>query len=576
MSNLLHQWRNETLKKDVLSSGVLSSYIKSLEVEREALLCKEIPVLSFSAMNQFYVDGNRLTYERNYFERRKRLLVFGLSLWLHEREEDKRILEDLLFAICNEYTWALPAHTDLDHPQALDLFATETGFALAEIAELFGYILNPVIVERCQSEVKRRVLVPFTSHDSMFNWESMKNNWAAVCGGSILASATYLCDTDLLKVIYRRLELTFRNFVDSFEDDGTCLEGLGYWTYGMSFYCAASDLIVMRLGDDYSLLNHPRIKAIVTFQQKCYMGNGMTVSFSDGSREDTFRLGLTHYLCQSFAEVVRPPLESASGLHSDSCYRWVPAIRDLIWSIRYRVNDIAEGEEVPSINQRHNPMLPKAQWLLLPQTTHSRYAAAFKGGHNDEPHNHNDIGHFIFYKNGKDYLADLGAGEYTKEYFGDGRYDIFCNSAWSHSIPIIDNQVQREGRRYRSILRDISDRQMVLDMTGAYQVSILTGFIRTFDFSYENGMTLTDDYSVDEEISVVERFVSYTKPDVIEDAVLLGDVVLEYCSDEVEIEEIKVTETDHYAHDGTKVVVYISDFSFSIKKGTTKLKFEIR
>ncbi|MDY4307971.1 hypothetical protein SNF32_14980 [Enterococcus mundtii] len=49
---------------------------------------------------------------------------------------------------------------------------------------------------------------------------------------------------------------------------------------------------------------------------------------------------------------------------------------------------------------------------------------AAKGGRNDESHNHIDIGHFVFGTREDLFLTDLGAGEYTKDYF-DEKHVIF-------------------------------------------------------------------------------------------------------------------------------------------------------
>lgn len=45
-------------------------------------------------------------------------------------------------------------------------------------------------------------------------------------------------------------------------------------------------------------------------------------------------------------------------------------------------------------------------------------------------------------------LTDLGAGEYTKEYFHEGRYRILCNNSFGHSVPVIDGEGQKEGGEY--------------------------------------------------------------------------------------------------------------------------------
>src|SRR5690606_39665769 len=50
---------------------------------------------------------------------------------------------------------------------------------------------------------------------------------------------------------------------------------------------------------------------------------------------------------------------------------------------------------------------------------------AAKGGYNNESHNHNDIGSFILYKEGKPLFIDAGVGTYTKKTFSNERYDIW-------------------------------------------------------------------------------------------------------------------------------------------------------
>ena len=47
-------------------------------------------------------------------------------------------------------------------------------------------------------------------------------------------------------------------------------------------------------------------------------------------------------------------------------------------------------------------------------------------------------------------ITDLGAGEYTKEYFSTGRYQILCNSSLGHSVLVISGELQKEGKQYRA------------------------------------------------------------------------------------------------------------------------------
>ena len=52
-------------------------------------------------------------------------------------------------------------------------------------------------------------------------------------------------------------------------------------------------------------------------------------------------------------------------------------------------------------------LLPCAQWMICKDQNGNGFAA--KGGHNDENHNHNDIGHFLCVWQGELLLTDLGA-----------------------------------------------------------------------------------------------------------------------------------------------------------------------
>ena len=73
---------------------------------------------------------------------------------------------------------------------------------------------------------------------------------------------------------------------------------------------------------------------------------------------------------------------------------------------------------------------------------------AAKGGNYGESQNHNDVGSFLYLAGDEMLLTDLGAGEYTRDYFGEKRYDILCNHSFGHSVPVIDGKGQKEGTEY--------------------------------------------------------------------------------------------------------------------------------
>ena len=79
----------------------------------------------------------------------------ALMAWLYEDEEYLHKLEDIIWAICDEYSWPIAAHmrgTSLSAYQEenpnVDLFAAETAEAFAEILSLLGDKLHPSVVMR--------------------------------------------------------------------------------------------------------------------------------------------------------------------------------------------------------------------------------------------------------------------------------------------------------------------------------------------------------------------------------------------------------------------------------------------
>ena len=94
--------------------------------------------------------------------------------------------------------------------------------------------------------------------------------------------------------------------------------------------------------------------------------------------------------------------------------------------------------------------LPDTQIMAARSEEGSRsglYLAA-KGGHNDESHNHNDVGNFIIYKDGQPVIIDAGSGTYTARTFSNQRYDLWNNNSDYHSLPSINNVVQQAGREF--------------------------------------------------------------------------------------------------------------------------------
>lgn len=99
------------------------------------------------------------------------------------------------------------------------------------------------------------------------------------------------------------------------------------------------------------------------------------------------------------------------------------------------------------------------------------YLAA-QAGHNGKSHNHNDVGNFVVYSNGRPALIDVGVETYTAKTFSKDRYQIWTMQSAYHNLPTVNGVMQAPGRQYAArevaYKADDSHAMLSLDLAGAY------------------------------------------------------------------------------------------------------------
>lgn len=495
-----------------------AKFRRQIEETGNMLRNKKMPPLTEEKFSLYEKIGNRLIYENDYFERRRFLVVFGLLSSWYQREEDIAKLEEVLEEICQENTWALPAHVDRTQEgweRTIDLFASETGQDLANILFLTKNLISEKLAKKIKELVVYRVLDSYMSVPrGGWRWESFYNNWVAVCAGCIGSTALFLLNDDKEKqaAIIDRVCDTLPDYLKGMHEDGTCPEGMSYFTYGMTFYVGFARQLYEHTGGAVNLMDNEKVRRIARFQHKCYLPGANTVSFSDGERRDHYRLGLTCYMARTIEGVEIPDIQAAMEFETDHCYRFMGNWQDDAWVREYL--EIAKEDEVKP--KEWFSFLPDAQWAIWKTDC---MGAAFKGGHNGEPHNHNDIGSFLITADGEVFLADLGCGEYTKEYFADEtRYNILCNRSFGHSVPIINGKEQHVGIEYTSEYFTSSRPGCVeLSFSGAYEKDAAWKLSRQIESEEgKEQVVLTDFIWGAEVVSMQENLITQIEP-VVED-----------------------------------------------------------
>ena len=478
-----------------------------------------IPDLAFSKFRLFRDTGDRAVFEKPYFERRVRLAQLVIAI-LGGRDTGGVLLaalEDTMWEMCNEFTWALPAHLwgadsheegRRDERHTLDLFASETGFYLAEALHFLGDRLDERVVRRVRAELRDRILDSFLGPYETPFWAAGYNNWAAVCAGSIGAAFLYEeRDPARLRAALVPVLGTMESFIDSFPEDGVCEEGASYWEYGFSFFSLFAELLREYTGGALDLFQAPGVRRIATFPQAVRLSATRVVSFSDSGRFWTPGGWLQFLLRSHFPEIpvcsgdIAPAFRSARGGH---------ILRDFV---------LCDPATMAAPLPDDVSYFPDAQWLVVRRAPFA-FAALF--GNNGVSHNHNDVGTFLLVDDDREGPMDLGSGLYTRQYFSEERYSdaILCCGSQGHSLPMIGGARQRTGGEFRSVdvrfERGPGDAEIVFsgDIAPAYGLPALRSLRRTFRVHpAEGAVRVEDDFEHEGGLPPsVERFIGFEKP----------------------------------------------------------------
>lgn len=433
------------------------------------------PTLSLSDFIAFNRTGDRAAYEKNYFDRRKRLAITGAAWLLDPGTENLTDLATALWQICQEPTWALPAHLFKSNNQGikdagalapfLDLFSTETGQTVAYLLAAAQDQLPPELVDFVQYELHRRIFTPFMMND--WHWLYLHNNWAAVCAGSVgmAALSFYAPEDSQLRRILAKVDIGLQNFLVGFGPDGATEEGVDYWAYGFGYYLYFADQLARQTGDQ-RYLTDPRVAAIARFPYNITLFPGQYVKFGDTPlRSANIPSGLMSYCVQRLQAPLVTPLHY-TGVDKNG--RFAVLLHNLAWT----------DESLPVQLLPAETVLPDVAWHL---TRRSGWAVAIKAGSNNVSHNHNDVGSWELITPTEAVVTELGSGEYTRDYFVEpARYHILEPRSLGHSVPLVNGQEQIAGPSTAGTLTVPAAGRSVIDFAAAYPVEAqLTRLTRT-------------------------------------------------------------------------------------------------
>lgn len=491
------------------------------------------PWLSPSArlFSEFKTNGNRTRYEAATFAKRRQLAALVMAEVAEGKGRFMGDIIDGLMSTLEETWWGLPAHYGtkimLPDDQNVDLFNAETAGlvawtkrALAKQLEEF----SPLLMKRIDTEMERRILVPALEHDHW--WKRAGMNWNPwICSNWAVSVTECEHDTSRADRAFSQIEAAMKCFVDAYPDDGGCDEGPTYWDRAAA---SMYDCILSLEGRGKRVELCPKLLRMASYCYSTYIADGYCLNFADSHGNRLVQQPNVMYVIgvmtgdvtmQEFAAYVAREKgfwSDASGMY-DKSGNYPTLGRELVF--------LSMLDKFSKVEPREPQMADN--WLPRLQIFSARRNGMFvamKGGHNDESHNHNDVGSFVVYDGGKPVLVDPGVGEYTSQTFGKGRYDIWTMKSAYHNLPKINNCDQKNGKRYAA--RNVKYRKgaLEMDIAGAYpDIAGVKRWTRKVSIDRRGIVTIDDSYELSRGNAPQQlMLVSAVEPKVDESGILLG------------------------------------------------------
>ena len=486
--------------------------------DAEKLLSEPIADTSDELYLRYWKNGNRTDYQKRLSAREMRLTTLTLAESLERKGRFIPALTEIIDAICSMKSWVLPAHDWSDGRRgnfngtvlSVDLRSSDIAATLAYSVNFLRDSLPAETVAKIKKETERRVFAPlrlsyslagksgrYVKHrDPMQNWWiSGNNNWNAVCHCNLVIAALGLLDDDADRALFvayaiRALPYYARS---GFTSDGYCSEGMGYWNYGFGHFLRLGLTLRDVSGGKIDVFKTPVYRKAAEYAFSYQLEKGISPAFSDGNGapSPTYLLFVYHVWPDLVSDRISKVTPFGTGVST-----LTPSIVSLL----------GFGKVSLPTNVAEKPLPPRSEfpvgqvWLMRDGCDLS---VAVKGGHNDEHHNHNDIGSYYLVSRGKLLSGDPGNEVYTSRTFSSRRYVSKVLSSYAHPVPVVDGKLQSTGRKFAAkvLKTDFTPERdtIVLDIKGAYGVKSLVSLVRTFVFDRVN-----DTFSVTDRVEFSE------------------------------------------------------------------------
>ena len=412
--------------------------------------------------------------------------------------------------------WGWSAH--IPEPDGLpDKHNPSIDLGVGEVANILSWTyyffkeefdkVHPLISKRLKDEVMDKAIIPYYEREDFwwmgFDKKRKVNNWNPWTNFNMLTAILIMENDERKKIagvqkVVRSLDI----FLNQYPADGGCDEGPSYWGLAGAKLYQNLDLLRLATQGQFDVFDNQLVKNMGAYIYKANIDYPYFVNFADADA----KVNSKPQVIYSYGKAIKDPVMQKFGAFLANEQGW--EIETLDGKINEQVMQLMLLEEIKKATAEN--ALIRDFWLSDIEVAGARDAEgttdgfffAAKGGHNAESHNHNDMGSFVLYVNGKPCLVDVGRETYNAKTFSNKRYEIWTMQSQYHNLPKINGVDQMNGSQYiaqnTSFTADKKKAFFSTDISSAYVDAGVNKWVRSYQLNRGKKFTVFDTYELSE------------------------------------------------------------------------------
>jgi hypothetical protein len=367
--------------------------------------------------------------------------------------------------------------------------------------------VHPLISKRLKQAIFEKALTPYFQRND-WGYMGLKggrpNNWNPWINSNMLVSYL-LMETDPSKKVAEVTKVinSVDKFLNGYSDDGGCDEGPSYWGAAGALLYENLELLGKVTGGKFNVYDNPLVQNIGKYFYKVNIHVPYFINFADA--------------------------DATTNGNGSIVYRYGKAINDpMMWkfgAFLYQRSDKGDaalggkiGDQIKNLSLRTELRTAEAQEAFVsdfwfPDTevggardkegSFNGFFFGAKGGFNAESHNHNDIGNFVMYYDGKPCIIDLGREEYVAKTFSSRRYEIWTMQSGYHNVPVINGVEQKDGASFKAknttFVSSPKAATFSTDIAGSYPADAkVKSWVRSYTLNRGKSLVVNDKFELSE------------------------------------------------------------------------------